>query len=97
MLTLYTSLKDFRARLHGGEWLKCVLTQLLSLRLMKNISHAISLQRLKERNELPDSLQTVRMTPHSDLHSSPVKKNYHSANINIGEVSEIRGCKTYNF
>ena len=64
---------------------------------MKNISHAISLQRLKERNELPDLLQTVRMTSHSDLHSSPTKKSYYSANINIGEASEIRGCKTYNF
>ena len=64
---------------------------------MKNISHAIGLQRLKERNELPDSLQTVRMIPHSDLHSSPAKKSYYSANINIGEASEIRGCKTYNF
>ena len=77
--------------------MKYVLTQLLSLRLMKNINHAIGLQRPKERNELPDSLQTVRMTPHSDLRSSPAKKSYHSANINIGEASEIRGRKTYNF
>ena len=64
---------------------------------MKNISHAIGLQRLKERNELLDLLQTVRMTSHSDFHSSPAKKSYHSANINIGEASEIRGYKTYNF
>ncbi len=65
---------------------------------MKNVSHSRGLQRrLKERNELPDSLQTVRMTLHSDLRSSPAKKSYHSANINIGEASEIRGRKTYNF
>ena len=65
---------------------------------MKNVSYSRGLQRrLKERNELPDLLQTVRMTLHSDLHSSPTKKSYHSANINIGEASKIRGRKTYNF
>ena len=79
-------------------WLKYVLSQLLSLRLMKNVSHSIGLQRrLKERNKLPDSLQTVRITLYSDFCSSPAKKSYHSASINIGEASKIRGCKTYNF
>ena len=42
---------------------------------MKNVSHAIGLQRLKERDELLDLLQTVRMTSHSDFHSSPAKKS----------------------
>ena len=51
----------------------------------------------QHKRETRFSLQTVRMTPHSDLHSSPAKKSYHSANINIGEASKIRGCKTYNF